>query len=249
MAITSAAKTAISQILATWETGSPTAGYKVISILADGAGFSGGVHQATDKGGNLDRILQTYIDMHGKFASEFAPFQDELAANLSAGVDPKNPPAWAVDFMKLWRKAAGEDAWFCRAQDQVFDAAYWAPCAQQCEAMKLALPVSWGVCYDICIQSGPGGLPPMRRLFAEAPPSGGGDEKVWVRALVGARRKWLAEFVSGAKDPVKKASHEKLVRNTVYRMDGWLDIIGKGNWMLTTPFSVPLKGGRVEIPG
>jgi hypothetical protein len=248
VSITSAARTAISEVLALWETGSPTGGYGTISILSDGAGFSGGVHQATDKAGTLDRIVQTYIDNRGKYAEEFRAFQDELEKNLSAEVDPKNPPPWVVDFMKLWRKAAGEDVWFRRAQDQVFDASYWAPCAQQCEAMRLSLPVSWGVCYDMTIQSGPGAITKMRKLFPEAPPGGGGNEVAWVKAMALARRGWLANFVSPYEGE-KGERHTKLVRSTVYRMDGWLDVINSNNLMLKTPFLIPLRGKMVEIVG
>ena len=248
MSITSAARTAISEVLALWETGSPTGGYGTISILSDGAGFTGGVHQGTDKAGTIDRIIQTYIDKRGKYAEEFRAFQDELEANLSTELDPKNPPQWALDFMKLWRRAAGEDVWFRRAQDEVFDAQYWAPCAQQCEAMKLQLPVSWGVCYDITIQSGPAGISKMRKLFAESAPCNGGNEAQWVRAMALARRSWLANFKSPYEGE-KGERHSNLVRNTVYRMDGWLDVIASNNLMLKTPFQIPLRGKMVEIVG
>lgn len=247
MSITSAAQTAISQVLCTWETGSPTGGYDVISILPDGAGFSGGRHQATVKGGNLPRIIQLYVDLRGMFAESFRAYLPRLKE--SCDVDPKAIPAWCNDFMNLWRKAAAQDpVMFRRAQDHVFDAQYWAPMAQQAEAMKLTLPLSWGVLYDIAIQSGPNGITDMRRLFVERPPSGGGSEMAWTRALISSRRKWLANFTSKYTGE-KGANHTKIVRATVYRMDGWAAVAAAENWALTTPFMIPLRDRRITIPG
>lgn len=246
--ITSAAKSAIHQVISVWETGSPTLRHGTISILADGAGFTGGSHQGTDAAGTIDRIVQTYIDSKGKYASEFSAFMDELESNLSTGLDPKNLAPWAVEFMALWRKAAAEDAWFCRAQDQVFDVSYWAPVAQQAESMKLILPVSWGICYDLAIQSGPAAIAKMRRLFSEAPPANYGDEKLWAAAMARARRKWLSEFTSPYAGD-KGAKHTALVRSTVYRMDGWLDVIAKGNWQLSTPFPLRFRDKQITILG
>jgi hypothetical protein len=249
MAITSAARTAINQVLTTWETGSPTGGYNVIDILTDGAGFSGGRHQATVKGGNLPRILQTYIDRCGKFAPRFREWLPRLKDSIA--VDAEQPlPQWCLDFMNLWRQADAEDPRaFREAQDQVFDSQYWGPMAQQAEDMKLVLPLSWGVCYDICIQSGPNGLPDMRNLFRERPPSGGGSEMAWTNALISARRKWLENFVSSKRDPKLAAAHTKIVRKTVYRMDGWAAVSKAENWTLVTPFVVPLQTRTITIPG
>lgn len=221
------AKTArtIKQIVNVFETGKAKGDYSAAALLPDGAGISYGRSQATDGGGNLDRIVYRYLDLGGELGEELRPYLDELVDNATTRVDVRNPPAWVKELMELLAKA-GEDPIMRKAQDAIFDEEYWEPAVNQAKAMQLELPLSWAVVYDTCIHSGPGGVARIRRRFPEVPPSRGGDEMAWTRAYIRARYAWL----SGYPNP--------LVRKTVYRMKTFLQLIEADNWHLERPLRV-----------
>lgn len=223
-------------ILSVFETGKPEGDYTTTTVLQDGAGITYGKHQAIDRSGTLDAIVMRYIDLgggiHGTALSSFLP---RLASNDTTKLDPTNKltwPLWATDLIALLQ-TAGSDPVMQRAQDQVFEELYWNPCFNQCVAMKLIYPLSWCAIYDTCVQSGPSGVANIRKRFPESPPSGGGDEKVWAKAYLTARRKWLAEF-HNPDHPERDAT----VRSTIYRMDALLALVAAGNWNLTTPIQI-----------
>lgn len=229
--MTEEGKRAIQAIVNVFETGRAAGDYAAATILRDGAGISYGRSQATDAGGNLDAIVHRYFDLGGRYAPQLAPFVPRLAANETARVDPASPPDWCRELLRLLRAAGSEDETMRRAQDQIFDEAYWVPAVQHCESMRLVHALSWAIVYDTCIHSGPGGVPRMRARFAEVPPSRGGEEKGWAKAYVKARREWLA------------SSPNALVRKTTYRMDTFDQLISQDRWELTVPFTV--RGVRI----
>lgn len=213
-------------IIQIFETGKLTGGYGTVALLTDGAGISYGKHQATDRSNSLDTILYKYIDRGGRYGSLIEPYLDELQGNLTAKIDPKNPPDWVVDLINVLQEAGDLDPLMAEVQDEAFDEMYWRPAERQCLDMKLEFPLSYAVVYDSCIHSGPLGVSRIRKLFSEVPPARGGDEKLWAEAYVRARRAWLA------------ANSNSLVRKTVYRMDAFLQIMKQGNWELKTPLVV-----------
>ena len=219
-------KNSIKQIISTFETGIAAPNYSAVTILPDGAGISYGRHQATDKSGNLDKIVYRYIDLQGKYAKEMRPFLDELACNATTHLDPKNLPLWCREFMEVLAKAGREDVLMAQAQEENIDANYFNPAESESLKLGLTQALSYAVIFDTYIHSGPGGVPKIRRLFPEVPPVRSGDEREWTNAYVRARRAWLASFPN----PV--------VVKTTYRMDAFLDLIKKDNWDLRTPFVV-----------
>lgn len=110
------------------------------------------------------------------------------------------------------------------SQDEVFDESYWSPAVRKCEAAGLKTALAYLVVYDTCIHSGPGRVDSLRNKFAAKAPSTGGDEKVWVKEFLNARRTWLL----GNSNP--------LVQKSSYRCDAMLKLVEAGNWDLTTPF-------------
>ncbi len=213
-------------IIQIFETGKLTGGYGTVALLTDGAGVSYGKHQATDRSNSLDTIIYKYMDRGGVYGSALEPYLDELQGNLTAKVDPNNPPEWIMDLMKLLRQAGESDPLMGEVQDEAFDEIYWRPAVRHCLDMKLEYPLSYAIVYDSCIHSGPLGVSRIRKLFSEVPPARGGDEKKWAESYVRARRAWLA------------ANSNALVRKTVYRMDAFLQIIKEDNWELKTPLVV-----------
>jgi chitosanase len=229
--LTDQQKRAAQAIVNVFETGVAKGDYSRAVILPDGAGISYGRSQATDGGGTLDAIVRRYIDRGGPLADKLEPYLDELYANETTKVDPKNPPEWATNLLGLLRQAGGDQT-MRQVQDEIFDAAYWSPAAKQGEVAGLRLALSYAVLYDTAIQSGPGVIPRMRNLFVEVPPVRGGDERAWTRAYVAGRRAWLASFVG------RTEAASAIVRKTVYRMDAFRELIDAGNWDLKAPFTV-----------
>ena len=215
-------------IVHVFETGTAKPDYGACSILSDGAGISYGASQATDKADSLDTIVFSYIDKGGRLGEKLRPYLDGLDLDDSAKVDPNAPktwPTWLHDLIRLL-KEAGADPVMMTVQDRIFDERYLAPAKRMCEEMGLHTPLALAVVYDTCIQSGVGGVANIRKRFAEAPPSRGGNEVAWVKAYIAARKKWLAAFSN------------PLVQKTVYRMEAFEKIVAEGNWNLNAPLKV-----------
>lgn len=227
MTITSNQKSVIDSVLSIFETGKiPTpAAYSTCSVLTDGAGISYGKHQSTDKSGSLDKIVDLYIGKNSTHSAALKPYLPALAANESTKVNPKSLPQWTKDLIVLLR-LAGTDPVMQSCQDQIFDSNYWIPAVGHATNVGLKTALGHLVIYDTCIHSGPGGVAVIRARFPEKSPANGGDEKLWVKAYIAARRNWLL------------AKSNPLVQKTVYRMDSLSAIAAADNWDLVTPLVV-----------
>ncbi len=223
--ITEQQRRAAQAIVSIFETGKAQGDPGAVAVLPDGAGISYGIHQATDGADSLDAILIRALELGVGRAAELRELLRHLQADESARYSSlKGAPAWLVEGAALLR-ALGSDPVMQRAQQEVFEALYWAPAARQCVEMGLILPLSWAIVYDTCIHSGPAGVGRIRARFAELPPSRGGDERAWAIAYVRARRSWLL-------------SRGGIVASTTYRMDAFSALMVAENWTLATPFSV-----------
>lgn len=233
MTPTASQKHVIDCVLSIFETGRvPTAAsYSTCAILADGAGISYGKHQCTDRAGSLDLVVKRYIELGGQHAEPMKAFLPHIAANASASEPPRGPWSAATTSLVRLLKTAGADPVMQRAQDEVFDANYFAPALNHAKAIGLTTALGLLVVYDSCIHSGPGGVTNMRNLFPEPSPARGGDEKAWVLAYIRTRRNWLA-------------THKMTVlHNTVYRMDALKALADAGAWDLAVPLTV--RGQRI----
>jgi chitosanase len=233
MTPTASQKHVIDCVLSIFETGRvPTAAsYSTCAILADGAGISYGKHQATDKAGSLDLVVKRYIELGGQHAEPLKAFLPHIAANGSASEPPRGPWSATTTSLVNLLKTAGADPKMQQAQDEVFDAHYFAPAVNIAKQAGLTTALGLLVVYDSCIHSGPGGVTMIRNMFAEKSPANGGDEKAWVKAYLNARRNWLA-------------THKMTVLHaTVYRMDALLALVAANAWDLAVPLTV--RGQRI----
>jgi len=222
--ISPAKKRVIDSILSVFETGKPEGDYGACVVLPDGAGITYGKHQSTDGyEDSLDKIVIEYIERDGYWADQLAFYLDKLEADATTRADPNNLPPWVQDLMSVL-VVASEDPIMRAVQDDVFDAHYWNPAAEQALEMGLEEPLSWLVCYDSTIQSGKNGIRTIRARFPELPPSKGGEESAWVAAYLRERRKYLLSIPHAA--------------FSVYRVDAMLAMLDDHNWSLETPIEI-----------
>jgi chitosanase len=210
-------KKKIQTIVCVFETSSVKPLYDILVCLNDGPGrikqITYGKHQTTEYG-NLKALIKMYIDRNGRYANDFKSYVQMIGSH-------EHPLADNLQFKQLL-KYAGTDLTMHEVQDDFFDQYYWQPAVNFFEANRFALPLSMGVIYDSYIHSG--GVPMwLRTRFNEKTPQNGGSEKEWISEYVYIRDNWLEH-------------HEnKVLRNTDYRTDCWIEQIHTNNWDLKEP--------------
>ena len=218
-------KLIIEQVVNVFETGRKVGDYAAIAILRDGPNkcpqITYGRSQTTEFG-NLEKLLNLYIDKGGLYAKDFEPYIAQL--NLVSLVED-------AKFLQLLRDAGTTDAIMCEVQDTFFDKYYFQPAVKWAEDHGFALPLSALVIYDSFIHSG--GIPDfLRKRFNGRPPSMGGDEKTWITQYVATRDAWLANHSN------------KVLRPTVYRTRFLRGEVSRNNWALSM---APLIAHGVRI--
>ena len=208
----------IKQVINTVESGTPTGDYSAISIYNDGKGqtkqITYGCSQTTEQG-NLKKLIQRYIAMSGKYASDFAPYLDKIGLI----------PLWQdTDFIAVL-KSAGKEQIMRDAQDGFFNDEYFEPSIDWADINGFVLPLSKLVIYDSFIQSGHI-LQEIRNQFAEKPPAQGGNEKYWIMGYLRCRKAFLLNSVN------------KDVNKSIYRVLAYQKALRADNWDLSQPVSV-----------
>ena len=216
----------IRRVLSVAETDAPEWDPGQTYVYADG---NNGRKQATVSigftadGGNLRKMLERYVDDHGAYSVQFAPW----IALLEAG-----NPCIDKEFRSLVRDAAA-DPQFAKTQQAAFDDLYLGPAFQWGKDNGFALPLSYLVIADSFLHSG-SVLSSLRNKFEEKVPKDGGDEKAWTIAYTKTRRSWLA-------------NHSRdILHATVYRCDCFLAEIEKDNWDLNEE-PITMNGRRVYL--
>jgi chitosanase len=227
MILTSQQKRICEQVINAFESGTATGRYGSISIFDDGPHrvrqISYGRSQTTEYG-NLEELLQMYVEASGVYSSEILPYLEKI------GIIP------LVDdsvFKKLLKDAGNKDPIMKQVQDQFFDLRYFQPAVKWAVDNGFVFPLSALVIYDSFIQSG-SILMFLRKRFPENSPINGGDEKVWISQYVETRHNWLATHSN------------RLLQNTVYRTDCFRKEIQKENWDLDM---LPVRAHEVDIFG
>jgi hypothetical protein len=202
-----------------------------VTVLRDGAGYSIGLHQATDRSDAADAVLLEYISMGGAYAARLEEFVDRFTGDESVRIDPRtrSKPRWAVQFEDAFTEAGLKDPLMREAQERVFDREYWMPAANLCVSLGLELPLTYLIVYDAAIQSGLGGVTANRNRFKQVPPSRGGDEIAWSTAFLAARHSWLCNYRSSDKE------RQSDVRRSSYRTAHLAELVGEQNWGLVGP--------------
>jgi chitosanase len=164
----------------------------------------------TADGGNLKKLLERYSEAHGVYSDKLVPYIALLKAGDS-GTDP--------DFINLLKKIGKEDPLMMTVQEEQFDKLYLGPAFEWASMHGFGLPLSFLVISDSFLHSG-GMLDFLIQRFPEKKPSDGGDEQDWIDAYIKVRREWLATHSN------------KILRNTTYRCDCYLEEMRRENWDL-----------------
>ena len=227
MKLTPKQKEIIEQIVNVFETGSTQGNYAAIAIFHDGPH---GIKQVTygrsqtTEYGNLEELIQLYVDSHGIDAAKLKPYIAKI------GVKP------LVDdhvFLDLLKDAGKNDPIMRKVQEDFFDKRYFQPAMKWADNNGFTLPLSALVIYDSFIHSG--SVPDfLRKHFAAKTPKNGGDEKTWISQYVDARQNWLAT----ASNPV--------LHTTVYRTKCFKNEIARGNWDLS---QLPINANGKNVSG
>jgi chitosanase len=164
----------------------------------------------TADGGNLVKVLDRYVTDDGAYSDRVVPWIPVLRAG---------DPGTNSDFVSLLKEIGKKDPLMMSVQEEMFDKLYLGPAFTWAAKHGFALPLSYLVIADSFLHSG-SMLDFLMNRFAEKKPADGGEQKAWITAYTHVRKDWLANHSN------------KLLRNTVYRCNCYLDQIDKDNWNL-----------------
>jgi chitosanase len=227
MQLTALQKRLCEQVINVFETGAIAGDYGALVTYADGPH---GIRQVTygrsqtTEYGNLEELVQMYVDAHGMFSEQLRPFLAHIGVT---------PLADNKEFKQLLRDAGRKDSMMQRIQDDFFDKRYFQPAMQWADTNQFTLPLSALVIYDSFIHSG-GVLGFLRKRFPETPPAKGGQEKTWIQHYVDVRQQWLATHPN------------KMLQGTVYRTQCFKREIARENWDLS---QLPINANGVQVFG
>lgn len=226
MQLTAQQKRICEQVVNVFETGSAAGNYGAIAIFADGPHgmrqVTYGRSQTTEYG-NLEELLQMYVDRKGQFSQQLAEYLPQIKVT---------PLEHDRTFQRLL-KDAGNDPVMQQVQDEFFDQRYFNPAMQWAERNGFVLPLSALVLYDSFVHSG-SILDFLRKRFPESTPQAGGQEKIWIQQYVDVRQSWLAHH------------DNKILRGTIYRTQCFSREIKRENWDLT---QLPISAHDVAVSG
>jgi chitosanase len=203
----------IKQIINVAEMGVKNIRYGDIYVYADGPGdarqltLSAGFTES----GNLKTVVERYAKAGGTYSDEFKRYVGRIG---------KTPYLVNDKYLIQLFKKAGNDPVMQKVQEEVLEEKYYKPALKFFEDNGFTSELALLVIYDSFIHSG-SVLDFLRSRFGERTPKNGGDEKAWVTAYTKVRHDWL------------KNHSRKILRNTTYRTQAYLNYIKANNWDLS----------------
>lgn len=194
-----------------------------VAVLTDGAGFSVGISQFTDKSGSLEDVIREYLRLGGTVGAE--DLKDFLA-------NAKNKSPQAISARARNAKyraalvAAGKTSLMRQAQENIAIKNYMNPSIRAAEGSGFSLPLSLAVIYDANNQGGYATVRDLVTVHRSDFTSDIAFEKAWITSFCAKRKHWLA------------TRPKAIVHATVYRPDFFLGEIGRSNWNLNFPMTV-----------
>lgn len=201
----------IQQIVQIFETGTlSNRGYGTVTVAKDGQNgalqISYGIFQITEFG-NLKELLQSYIDVGGRYARELLPYMGALGTSPSKATDLK--------FRHILFLAGG-DTLMHACQDRYFYGKYFKPAETWAKRVGFKTQLALLVVYDSYIHSG--GMPTYLLNRVKISTS---NEKEFIKEYVNVRHAWLANH------------SKKILNNCIYRTETFKHLIANDDWELT----------------
>ena len=209
-------KSAAQAIVNIFETGSALGEYGQVTILRGDTGhLTYGRAQTTLASGNLFILINTYVHALGaRYAQELTTYLDRLA-------DKDQNLDHDFQLHDVLRKA-GSDPVMIETQNKFFDSVYWVPTLRSADYINVAKALSLAVVFDSRIH---GSWHSVRdRTIEQVGKPDEIGEQEWISCYIRMRRDWLASH------------RNRLLRQTVYRMDAFQELIRMSNWTLNMPF-------------
>jgi chitosanase len=192
--------------------------YGQVTLLPGDSGqLSYGRSQATLTSGTLAALIQSYCSQNGaRFEPQLSPFLPKLSL--------ASPLLNTNGYFHNLLRASADDPTMREVQDQFFDQHYWRSATNSARSMGITTPLGIAVVYDSRIHGSWRWMRERTNRAVGLLPAVG--EKKWVKAYVHTRRHWLA-------------NHSKaILRNTVYRMNTFMELIALRQWSLELPLVV-----------
>jgi chitosanase len=161
--------------------------YAYIEDIGDNRGYTAGIIGFTSGTGDMLKVVQYYILLRpdNNVLAKYVPaLQKVVGTPLHDGLDP----TFVVDW-----KTAANDPLFHQAQDHIRDEMYFDPAVTKAKSDGLG-PLGQFIYFDAIVMHGPGNGPNSfsgiraAALTNARPPSQGGDEVVYLKAFLDARK-------------------------------------------------------------
>lgn len=191
--------------------------YTYIEDINDGRGYTGGIVGFCSGTGDMLSLVEYANTLQPN--NILTPYIPKLQQIMNASYS--NRPALShslldPSYSQDWH-TAGNTSWFRQAQRDKRDEVYWTPAFLQAKADGLSA-LGLAMYYDVSVNHGPGsdsesfgGIVNTAKSNA-TPPSQGGDEKTYLRAIIAARdavlKQW-GDYQSNGRSTI----HQTLINN------------------------------------
>ncbi len=223
--ITPTQKKTAQSIINIFETGSVLGDYGSVTLIAGDTGhLTYGRSQTTLGSGNLYLLLREYVNNPGaKFGNALASFLPRFASR-DLSLDREQ-------YLHNIMRASADDPVMRETQDVFFDERYWKPASNSARQLGINTPLGIAVIYDSTVHGSGKTIRDLTNTRFGAISDHG--EKEWIKAYVQTRRYWLSTHAN------------RVLHNTVYRMDAFQRLIDLNLWGLELPLVV--RGEEISI--
>lgn len=223
--LTESQKQTAQAIVNIFETSAVRGRYAQVTLIEGDTGqLTYGRSQTTLTSGNLFKLIDDYCRrdgaLYGKRLSPYLTALNQQDPNLNGD----------LHFQNLLR-ASADDPLMRETQDEFFEANYWASAGRITRRDGIATPLGVAAVYDGVVHGS------WTRLRRRVNDDRGGvadlGERDWIAAYVEVRHDWLA-------------NHRRSdLRDTVYRMEVFRELIAADAWMLELPLEV--RGLTIDL--
>lgn len=216
--ITQTQKDTAQAIVNIFETNSVLGDYGMVTLLSGDSGhLTFGRSQTTLGSGNLFKLIRDYGNKpDARFRDRLNPYLHRLELR-----------DFSLDYDRYFHnilRTTADDPVMRKTQDEFFDSVYWKSAERNAQNAGIHSALGVAVVYDSIVH---GSWWRIRDLTNERNGTLASiGERNWITAYVNNRRNWLA------------GHSNRILRNTVYRMDAFQRLIALGQWNLELPLVV-----------